>query len=59
MWRTTGPVFFVLLCFCFPGIAEDQHFKTLILKECYVFSTVIVVLNITAPYSTSGIFWTS
>lgn len=59
MWRTTGPVFFVLFCFCFPGIAEDQHFKTLLLKERYVFSTVIVVLNITVPYSTSGIFWTS
>lgn len=57
MWRTTGPVFF--FCFSFPGIAEDQHFKTLLLKERYVFSTVVVVLNITAPYSTSGIFWTS
>ena len=56
MWRTTGPVVFV---FCFPGIAEERIFKTLLLKEYYVFSTVIVVLNITAPCSTSGIFWTS
>lgn len=59
MWRTTGPVFFVLFCFYFPVFAEDQHFKTLLLKEHYVFSTVIVVLNITAPCSTSGVFWTS
>lgn len=39
----------VLFCFCFPGIAENQHFKTLLLKKHYVFSTVIVVLNITVP----------
>lgn len=44
--------------FAFLVLQRTSILKTLLLKEHYVFSTVILVLNISAPYSTSGMFWT-